>query len=82
MIDVEQFEKGKEVWFVHQNRLASFISHTIKKYNTTSGFQINIIGSGYDIPADWCYYSKIECIEAQVNYWRDMRLNEIVKDSA
>ena len=82
MIDIENFEEGTVVWFAHNNQPISFIGVEVMKYVTTSGLQFNILGQNCDIPADLCYSSKIECIEAQINYWRDMRLNEIVKDNA
>ncbi len=82
MIDIEKLKDGNEVWFVLENRAASFISHGIRKHITDSGTQINVFGRNYDIPADWCYFSEMELIEEQINYWRDMRLNKIVQDNA
>lgn len=82
MIDIDNFEEGTEVWCVHNNKPREFIGLEIIEYATASGSQFNVLGVEFDVPIDHCYSSKMECIEAQIVYWCEMRLNEIVKDSA
>lgn len=82
MIDIEKLKDGSEIWFVHQNRPVSIISHGIRKYISESGIQINVVGRDCDLPADLCYFSEMELIDDQLDYWRDMKLMKIVKDNA
>lgn len=81
MIDIENFEEGTEVWCVHNNKPREFIGLEIIEYSTASGSQFNVLGVEFDVPADHCYLSKKELIGAQINYWREMGLNEIVKEN-
>lgn len=79
MIDIEKFKIGTAVWVVHNNRPVSFVSHRIEHLSTSNGGQINIAGATWSIPADQCYLTEMELIEAQINYWRDLRLLRIVQ---
>jgi hypothetical protein len=82
MIDIEKLKDGSEIWFLHQNRPASFISEGIRKYISMSGIHFNVMGRDCDLPADHCYFSEMELIDDQLDYWRDMKLMKIVKDNA
>lgn len=79
MIDIELLKEGQTVWVLHENRIVSFVSCGIHKLHTASGTQINIKGAIYSFPADHCYSSEMELIEAQIEYWRDRRLFAISK---
>jgi hypothetical protein len=79
MIDIELLKPGNTVCVVHNNRPQSFVSQRIDRLTTSNGTQINITGGAFSIPADKCFFSEMELIEDQINYWRDMRLNKIIQ---
>jgi len=81
MIDIELLKPANTVWVLHNNRPISFVSQRVERLSTSNGTQINIAGGCFSIPADKCYFSKMELIEDQINYWNDMRLHEIVSMS-
>ncbi len=82
MIDIEKLKEGQTVWILNRNKPESFISKGIIEHKMASGIQINVLGECFNVPADYCYFSEMELIEDQINYWRDMRLMKIVKDNA
>lgn len=81
MIDIELLKPGMDVWIEHKSRPVKLTMERLEKLISSSGVQYNVVDSSfiYGVPADKCYRSELECIEAQINYWRDMRLNFLVK---
>lgn len=84
MIDIEDLKPGNEVWVVHNNRPQRLTMDRLEKVITASGVQYNVIDCSflYGVPADLCFLNELDLIESQVNYWRDIRLNKILKDNA
>ena len=79
MIDIETLKPGTPVWILHQNRPVKFVMRKLEKIISDSGVSYHVEGEGYSVPADWCFSTELELIENEINYWRDMRLNYIVK---
>lgn len=81
MIDIETLKPGTTVWILHQNRPTKLVMERLEKLISESGVHYHVAGSGYSVPADWCFSTELELIENEINYWRDMRLYVIVKET-
>jgi len=87
MIDFENLKEGSEIWLVYKNRPTCVVYKGFIRLSTSGGYHINavcsfsVLGVPFETPVDYCYLTELECIEEQVNYWHDMRLNRILKDN-
>lgn len=77
MIDIDSFKIGSEVWIVHNNRPYSFVSHHIHKLSS----QVNIAGGGFSIPADHCFLAEMDLINAQCQYWQELKAITVHKEA-
>lgn len=81
MIDIEVLKPGMDVWILNNNRPVKLVMERLDKLISAHGVQYNVVDGAYSVPADWCFATEMELIEAQINYWRDYRLAKIVKDN-
>ena len=84
MIDEEKIKVGHSLWCLYNNRPLKIIVHDILFRLFDWGVQVDVVGYGenaVNIPIEWCYFTGMELIKDQNNYWCDMRLMKIVKDN-
>jgi len=78
MIDIEMVKPGQEVWILVQRCPTKLVVERLDKLHSDTGVKYNVVAGAYSTPVDWCYSSKMELIEDQINYWNDHRLHFIL----